>query len=181
MTLLFGLRAWGLTLDARELAYGTCGRPSCAPSETVVTGRGLNLTWRAFVGAELAGGLEVRPVYAQAGLAFGWDLGGTASIAPLDGRRVRTTGTVNAITGAIGVRPRWARGSVRAGLFLSWVTFPARRGDGDSAETLGARRLSWGLEAGFDNHLRRGMDLSTLVRVGADLSVVLTFGLSLEG
>jgi hypothetical protein len=141
----------------------------------------LNLARRTWLGAELVGGLDLRPVYLRAGLGFGWDAQGRASITPLDGRRIATTGIATVITVAAGVRPRWSRGSVLVGAMVGWFTLPARRGDGDTAETGAAHALLWGLELGVENRLRRGLDLSTALRVGYDLSVSLVFGVLVTG
>ncbi|MBI5515063.1 MAG: hypothetical protein HY909_14905 [Deltaproteobacteria bacterium] len=181
VSLTLGARALGLTLDARELPVGSCGGLRCDPSETWVTGRGLNLARRTWLGAELVGGLDLRPLYLRAGLGFGWDTQGRASILPVDGRRLSTTGIATVITVAAGVRPRWSRGSVLLGVMVGWFTLPARRGDGDLAETGAAHALLWGLELGVENRLKRGVDLSTALRLGYDLSVSLVFGVVVTG
>jgi hypothetical protein len=64
---------------------------------------------------------------------------------------------------------------------VGWFTLPARRGEGDLAETGAAHALLWGLELGVENRLKRGVDLSTALRVGYDLSVSLVFGVVITG
>jgi hypothetical protein len=180
----FGVRGYFLSVDLRGASYGTCGAPRCDATETYGTGQDLGLHRRSFAGFELAAGLDLRPAYARVGFAAGWDAAGTATVTvPRAGgpSSLHTTGIASVISLSVGLAPRWSRGVVTLGAFVSYVSPTAKLGAGADSEDAAAHFFLGGVELGVEHRVRRGIALSTTVRVGIDLSVAVMLGFAFGG